>query len=70
MYGIGEFMVRTLIEKYGRNKLLILIKSIEPGVTAKSFNDLFKNVYGFDFTKSELKKIITSSDTVLPKPDS
>lgn len=58
VYGPGEFMVRTLIEKYGKDKLIQLIKKIRKDLTEESFNDLFKDIYGFDFTKDELKKII------------
>lgn len=58
IYGIGEYMVRTLIDKYGKEKLVKLIKSIKPPLTENKFNDLFKKVYGFNFTKDNLKKLI------------
>jgi hypothetical protein len=58
VYGGGEYMVRTLIEKYGKKKLLVMIKKITPPLTEEKFGDIFKDVYGFDFTKEELKKII------------
>lgn len=58
VYGIGEYMVRRLTDEYGKEKLVKLIKSIKPPLTESKFNDLFKKVYGFDFTQKELKKII------------
>ena len=51
-------MVRTLIEKFGKAKLLKLIKSIKPDLTEDKFNQHFKKVYGFDFNKDQLKKLI------------
>lgn len=58
VYGTGEFMVRTLIDKYGKEKLIELIKQINPPLSEDGFNDLFKKFYGFEFSKDELKKII------------
>jgi len=58
VYGPGEYMVRTLIEKYGKGRLLQLMCSISKNITQADFNKLFKKVYGFNFTKDELKTII------------
>lgn len=59
-YGPGEYMVRTLIEKYGKEKILQLISGISKNITQADFNKLFKKVYGFNFNKDELKKIIVT----------
>ncbi len=58
VYGPGSFMVKILLDKFGKEKLLELIKSIKPGLTEDSFQELFLKVYGFAFTKEDLKKII------------
>ncbi len=58
MYIPSSFIVKTLLEKFGKIKMLNLINSLEPGLTADRFQDLFKDVYGFYFTKEDLKKII------------
>jgi len=58
VYGPGEFMVRTLIEKYGKEKLLQLIGNISLDITEDDFKKLFKDAYGFNFTKIDLRKII------------
>ena len=58
VYWPGSFMVKTLLDKFGKEKLLNLIKKIRPGLTEDSFCELFKNIYGFSFTKDDLKKII------------
>jgi len=60
VYGPGEYMVRILIEKYGKEKILQLIGGISKDITQADFNILFKKVYGFNFNKDELKKIIAT----------
>ena len=56
IYGVGFFWVKFLIEKYGKAKLLKLIKTIDPKTTKVKFNVNFKKVYGFGLTKQELSK--------------
>lgn len=58
VYGPGSFIVKTLLDKFGKEKLLILIKSIRPGLTEDSFREFFRKVYRFDFTEEGLKTII------------
>lgn len=58
VYEPGSFMVKTLLDKFGKEKLLELIKLIRPGLTEDGFQELFQRVYGFTFTEKDLKTII------------
>lgn len=58
VYGPGSFIVKTLLDKFGKEKLLKLIKSIRPGLTEDRFQELFRKVYSFDFTEEGLRTII------------
>ncbi len=54
VYLPGSFMVKMLLDKFGKEKLLELIKSIKPGLTEEDFQMIFKKVYGFPFTHGGL----------------
>jgi hypothetical protein len=58
VYGVGFFWVNYLVESYGKNKLLKLIKTIDSDVTKSKFNANFKSIYGFGLNKGELKKVL------------
>jgi len=58
IYGVGYFWTKYLIEKYGKAKLLKLIKTISSETTKNKFNTSFKKIYGFGLTREELSKII------------
>ena len=54
VYRPGSFMVKTLLDKFGKRKLLKLIKLIRPGITENDFNNLFQKIYGFSLTEENL----------------
>lgn len=56
LYSSGSYIVKKLIEKYGKDKLLTLIRSIRAGLTESLFQELFQKVYDFKFTEDELEK--------------
>jgi len=58
VYQPGSFLVKTLLDKFGKAKLLELIKSIRPGLTEDSFQQLFIKIYGFAFTEDGLQLIL------------
>lgn len=58
VYGPSSYTVKTLIDKFGKDKMLSLIKKIRPGLTEDNFNKLFHDIYGFNFNKEDLKKIL------------
>lgn len=58
IYVVGYFWVEFLIMKYGKSKLLKLIKTINSKTTKNKFNADFKKIYGFGLTKQELSKKI------------
>ncbi len=60
IYAIGYFWVELLINKFGKDKLVGLIKSLElkPSLTEKIFNERFYKIYGFKFNKANLSKLI------------
>lgn len=55
IYKVGYFWVKILIEKFGRRKLLILLKHLKPGLTKCQFKSIFYQVYKIKFTKRDLR---------------
>lgn len=47
IYAEAGFAVRVLIEKFGRSKLVKLVKSLERGMPKNVFESNFKKIYGF-----------------------
>ena len=60
VYGLGYFWVNYLVKKFGKTKLLNLIKSVDADITAKKFEVKFKRIYGFGLDKKSLKGRIGS----------
>lgn len=58
VYKPGSFMVKALLDKFGKAKILKLIKSIKPDLTEEKFKNLFLSIYGFEFSEESLKKIL------------
>lgn len=54
IYGVGYFWVKYLIEKYGKAKLLKLLKTIDAKTTKTKFGANFKKIYGFGLNKKSL----------------
>ncbi len=48
-YNSSGSFVQYLIKKYGKNKLIMLMKSLKKYETKKSFNNKFKEVFNEDF---------------------
>lgn len=58
VYKPSSFIVKTLLDRFGKAKLIELIKSIRPGITEDRFQELFQKVYDFAFTEESLRNII------------
>lgn len=58
IYNIGYFWTKLLIEKFGKKKLLTLIKSIGSQTTEKEFVQKFHQIYKFHYSKTDFKKIL------------
>ncbi len=56
VYGVGYFWVKYLIGKYGKTKLMKLIKTINAETTKIAFGKNFKKIYGFSLGKKLLKQ--------------
>lgn len=57
-YGISQFWVEFLIENFGKEKILELIKSIKFGMDEKDFKSIFFKVYNFNFNKDDFSKLL------------
>ena len=56
-YPESGFMVKMLVEKFGKEKLLKLLKKIKgKDLSEKEFKDKFKKNYGFDLNYEEINK--------------
>ena len=57
IYNESGFFIELLVKKFGKNKLLELIKSLKEIESEKEFNKKFKQIYGFDLDYEEINKI-------------
>jgi len=55
-YAEAGYLVKFLMEKCGKKKLLKLLENAPKRKAPKKFNELFKKIYGFDLTYSEINK--------------
>lgn len=60
LYDVGYFWVDLLIKKFGKAKLVKLIKSlnVKSVLTEKEFSKIFFKIYGFKFDKKTLIEIM------------
>lgn len=57
VYAESGFVVETLVQKFGKGKLLKLIKSLRDVSSEKQFNSNFRKIYGFTLNYKEVNKI-------------
>lgn len=57
-YSESGFAVKVLVEKFGKQKLLKLIKSLKNIGSEKEFKILFKKIYGFDLNYKDMNKLL------------
>jgi len=55
-YNESGFAVEFLVTKFGKNKLINLIKGLSQIESEEEFNRLFKKIYGFELTYDEINK--------------
>ncbi|MFH0906897.1 MAG: hypothetical protein V1829_01430 [bacterium] len=58
IYDIGYFWTKFLIEKFSKEKLLTLIKSINSKTMEKEFAKKFHQIYKFHYSKTDFEKIL------------
>lgn len=59
VYGEAGYAVKLLVEKYGKDKLLKLIKELKSVKTKKSFDAKFKKIYVFKPTYKNFNALLT-----------
>ena len=57
-YAEAGYLVKTLVEKYGIDKILKLLKVSPKRNSPKVFNGRFKEIYGFELTYDNINKLI------------
>jgi hypothetical protein len=57
VYGESGFVVMMLVDRYGKHKLLKLIKGTKDIRSRKEFGRLFKGIYGFSPTYAEFNRL-------------
>jgi len=55
VYYESGFAVEFLVEKYGKNKILKLVKSLKNIDSEEEFNKKFKEIYGFELKYENFK---------------
>lgn len=58
IYDIGYFWVKLLIEKFGKKKLLTLVKSINSQTIEKEFAESFYQIYKFRYSRTDFEKLL------------
>ena len=58
IYDIGYFWVKLLIEKFGKKKLLTLVKSINSQTIEKEFTESFYQIYKFRYSRTDFEKLL------------
>ncbi len=57
IYQESGFAVEILIKKYGKEKIIDLIKSMNETKSEKEFEEKFKEIYGFELTYKNINKL-------------
>lgn len=57
-YSESGFAVKILVEKFGKQKLLKLIKSLKDIGSEKEFKKSFKKIYGFELNYNNMNKLL------------
>lgn len=57
VYDESGFVVQTLVKKFGKQKILNLIKSCNGSNTKEKFKKSFKEIYGFDLNYTNINKL-------------
>ena len=57
LYSEAGFAVEALVKKYGKDKLLELIRGLKTIKSQKEFNAAFKKIYGFSLSYAPINKI-------------
>lgn len=58
LYKLGGYWVYFLIDNFGKEKMMRLLKEIRKDKTMKNLKDSFYKIYKYKFTKTDLKKLI------------
>ncbi len=58
VYGESGFAVKVLVDKFGKEKLIRLIKSLRNISSEKKFKISFKKIYKFDLNYKEMNKLL------------
>lgn len=58
IYGVGYFWVKFLIENFGKEKLLELIKTITYKTNEKDFIKIFRKIYNLNYSKNNFEKFL------------
>lgn len=61
-YRESGLVVKILFDKFGKAKLLKLIKSLKKEIPRKEFNELFFKLYGFELNYKEMNKLLESQN--------
>lgn len=58
IYNIGYFWVNLLIIKFGKKRLLVLLKTLSPKITKRQFARNFKKIYGVEYSRNGLNTLL------------
>jgi len=58
VYKVGYFWIKLLIEKFGKEKLLNLLKKIDSQTTEKEFSKNFRRIYGFHYSNKDFSMLL------------
>lgn len=60
IYRESGFFIELLVKKFGKAKLMKLIKSLETCTSKQKFDNCFKKIYGFNLNYEKVNKLLLS----------
>lgn len=58
VYDESGFVIKLLVKKYGKEKIIELVKKLKQFKTQKQFNLLFKEIYDFELNYKNINKLL------------
>jgi hypothetical protein len=59
VYGEAGFVIELLVKRYGKRKLLRLLKSLQNISSEKQFNESFHKIYGFQMSYKKMNELLS-----------
>lgn len=66
-YALSQFWVEKLLKKFGKTKMVALIKSLSQEMTERDFALIFKKIYKIEYSKKSFEKMLAGEAQFMSK---